>query len=317
MGTIIVAKDGSGDCNTVQEALDRAMPGDLIQVRNGVYKERIESRCGGITIEGEDKEKTIITEGYYAEMIMEDGSKRGTFRSYTALFNHDGIAVRNVTIENSAGFGTKVGQAIAVYAEGDGISFEDCRILGHQDTLFTGPLPFKEKIPGGFTGPTQFATRRIGRQSYERCYICGEVDFIFGSAIAYFHDCELYALNRDMEVNAFYTAPSTYEGSRYGYVFDSCRFTGNCPKGTVYLGRPWREYARAVFINCDIDEGVNAAGFDDWNKADAHDKMFFAEYGCKGAGSSRSARAAFSHELSEEEAAEYTRGRVLAQVSND
>ncbi len=47
----------------------------------------------------------------------------------------------NITFENSSGFGKQVGQAIAVYAEGDYITFKNCRMLGHQDTLFTGPLP--------------------------------------------------------------------------------------------------------------------------------------------------------------------------------
>ena len=102
--------------------------------------------------------------------------------------------------------------AIAVYAEGDNITFRNCKILGHQDTLFTGPLPMKEKQPGGFTGPTIDGIRRVVHQLYEDCYIAGEIDFIFGSATAYFKNCTLFALNRNQEINAFYTAPSTYEG---------------------------------------------------------------------------------------------------------
>lgn len=86
-------------------------------------------------------------------------------------------------------------------------------MLGHQDTLFTGPLPFKEKQPGGFIGPTEFAPRIPTKQLYEDCYICGEIDFIFGSATAYFKNCTLYALNRNETINSYYTAPSTYETS--------------------------------------------------------------------------------------------------------
>lgn len=312
---IIVAKDGTGDYDKVQAAIDAAVPGDVITIKKGIYKERIELKKSGITIEGEDAFETVITEGYYALMMMDDGVKRGTFRSYTALFNADDITVKNLTIENSAGFGTQVGQAVAVYAEGDNLHFDGCRFLGHQDTLFTGPLPKKEKEPGGFRGPTEHAKRRVGRQLYEHCYICGEVDFIFGSATAYFYDCELYALDRGRDINAYYTAPSTYEGEKYGYVFENCRFTGNCPKGTAVLSRPWREHAKAVFINCDMDENVSGAGFDDWNKPVAHETAFYAEYACSGAGFTPEKRVDFAHILSDEEAAMYTRDKVLAPRS--
>lgn len=311
---IIVAKNGQGDYETVQAAIDAASPGDMITVKNGVYKERIELRKSRITIEGEDAANTVITEGYYALMEMDDGQKRGTFRSYTALFNADDITVRNITIENSAGFGKEVGQAVAVYAEGDNLKFENCRILGHQDTLFTGPLPLKANKPGGFTGPTENSQRRVGRQLYEHCYICGEVDFIFGSATAYFYDCELYALDRGQEINAYYTAPSTYEDVKYGYVFENCRFTGNCPKGTAMLSRPWREHAKAVFINCDMDENVSEEGFSKWNGQDAG-QTFYAEYECRGEGYAPDKRAPFAHVLTDEQAKEYTRDKVLAPKS--
>ena len=53
---------------------------------------------------------------------------------------------------------------------------ENCRLIGSQDTLFTGPLPEKEKEPGGFRGPKEFAPRINGRQYYKNTYICGGVD---------------------------------------------------------------------------------------------------------------------------------------------
>lgn len=118
-------------------------------------------------------------------MKMENGEKRGTFRSYTMLIHTDDFTCRGITVSNSAGFGKEVGQAVAVYAEGDMISFESCRILGRQDTLFTGLLPFKEIEKGGFRGPTEFSERKQGRQYYKNCYIEGDVDFIFGSAAAF------------------------------------------------------------------------------------------------------------------------------------
>ena len=165
-------------------------------------------------------------------------------------------------------------------------------MLGHQDTLFTGPLPHEEKQTGGFTGPTQFAPRIPGHQLYEDCFICGEVDFIFGSAICYFKNCELYALNRNMEINSYYTAPSTYENQQYGYVFESCNFTGNCPERTVMLSRPWRIY--------------------DWNKPESHDTCYYAEYKCFGDGYVPDKRPPYVHQLTDEEAAIYSKEKVLA-----
>ena len=162
---ITVAKDGSGDYTCVQEAIDSitSVP-ETVFIKNGIYKERVEIHKDNITLIGENADGTVITNNYYAFMPMEDGSKRGTFRSYTFFVQANHFNAYNITFENSAGFGKKVGQAIAVYAEGDDLVFKNCHMLGHQDTLFTGPLPMKEKQPGGFVGPTEFAPRIPGRQ---------------------------------------------------------------------------------------------------------------------------------------------------------
>ena len=225
---------------------------ETIFIKNGFYKERVEITKDNITLIGESADKTIISNNYNAFMDMEDGSKRGTFRSYTFFVHADNFNAFNITFENSDRFWQTgwTGHS-SLCRSGDRITFKNCRMLGHQDTLFTGPLPLKEKQPGGFVGPTEFAPRIPGRQLYEDCYICGEVDFIFGSATAYFKNCELYALNRNEKINSYYTAPSTYENQKYGYVFESCKFTGNCLDRTVMLSRPWRIYAKAVFLNCE------------------------------------------------------------------
>ncbi len=277
---ITVARDGSGDFTSVNEAVENASKGDVIHVKNGVYKERVEILTDGITIIGEDENNTVIEYDRYAKMRSTDGEKLGTFRSYTMLVNADNFVCKNITVANTAGFGDDVGQAIAVYAEGNNLSFEDCRFLGHQDTLFTGPLPHKEIEKGGFRGPTEFAERKAGRQTYKRCYIEGEVDFIFGCAAAYFEECELFSLDCGKEINGYVAAASTYEGERYGYIFNRCRFTGNCPDGTVYLGRPWRDYAQTVLINCEIGQHIHPELFHDWNKTNARNTVFYGVYGC-------------------------------------
>lgn len=310
---ITVALDGTGDYDSIQAAVDMVQnpEGETIFIKNGTYNERVDIRKNNITLIGESMDDTIITYGLYANMIMEDGVKRGTFRTSTFTVIADDFKAFNITFENSSGFGTKVGQALAVYAEGDRLVFKNCRMLGHQDTLFTGPLPMKEKEPGGFRGPTEFAERVPGHQLYEDCYIEGEIDFIFGSAIAYFKNCELYALNRNMEINAYYTAPSTYENQNFGYVFESCKLTGNCPDKTVYLSRPWRIYAKAVFIRCEMSSQITDEGFHDWNKPESHETTFYAEYDCTDAGCAPDKRASFAHQLKCEEAEQYTMENVL------
>lgn len=310
---ITVAKDNSGDFNSIQQAVDSipARTPETIYIKKGIYKERVEVRKNNISFVGESTDDTIITESYYARMIMPDGSKRGTFRSYTFFVYADNFTASNLTFENAAGFGDEFGQAIAVYAEGDNITFRNCKILGHQDTLFTGPLPMKEKQPGGFTGPTIDGIRRVVHQLYEDCYIAGEIDFIFGSATAYFKNCTLFALNRNQEINAFYTAPSTYEGQAFGYVFESCTFTGNCPPKSVALSRPWRIHAKTVLLNCSYSDQIIDEGFTDWNKPESHETVYYAEYNGHGEGFKPEKRAAYVHQLNESEAALYTLENVM------
>lgn len=310
---ITVAKDNSGDFDSIQKAVDSVSDNnnETIFIKKGIYKERIEIRKNNITLIGEDTDETIITEGFYARMIMPDGSKRGTFRSYTFLVYADNFSASNITFENSAGFGDDVGQAIAVYAEGDNITFKYCKILGHQDTLFTGPLPLKEKQPGGFTGPTIDSERKLVHQLYEDCFICGEIDFIFGSATAYFKNCTLFALNRNEPINSYYTAPSTYEGQAFGYVFDNCTFTGNCPPKSVALSRPWRIHAKVVLLNCEYSDQIIDEGFTDWNKPESHETVYYAEYNGHGDGYKPEKRAAYVHQLDEAQAAFYNIENVM------
>ena len=53
-------------------------------------------------------------------------------------------------------------------------------------------------------------------------------------------------------VNGYVTAPSTPQNQEFGYVFESCKFTSNCPDSSVFPGRPWRNFAKAVFLNCEL-----------------------------------------------------------------
>lgn len=316
---IKVAQDGSGDFRTITEALAALQqqgladePEHIISIAPGVYKERLEIKTPYVTFLGEDPESTIITYDLYAKMPMEDGGKRGTFRSYSVFIDTHDFTARNITFENSAGLGSEVGQALALYVDGDRIVFDHCRMFGSQDTIFTGPLPPKEIEPNGFIGPKQNAPRINGRHYYKDCLIRGDIDFIFGSATAFFENCEIYSQNIGREINGYATAASTPEGQEYGYVFQNCRFTSNCPDSTVYLGRPWRNYAKTVVLNSWLGPHIRPEGWHNWNKTEAESTVLYGEYNNIGPGANLSNRPDWIVRLTEADASRYTKEAVLS-----
>ncbi len=307
-----------------------AIPDDFdapvhILVKSGIYHEKVTVLRPFVTIEGEDALSTVITYDDYANMLMEDGSKRGTFRSYTMFLDSHDITLSNLTIRNASTPRSKAGQAIALYADGDKIIVKNCRLESYQDTLFTGPLPPTALSPGGFIGPKEFAPRINGRQYYKDCYICGDIDFIFGSATAYFENCEISSVYSEdlvskdgkIPVYSYATASSTAEGQTYGYVFSSCRFTGTCPDASCYLGRPWRNFAKTVLLNCYLGSHIKKEGFHDWNKTEARDTIYYAEYQSYGEGAATAdERAPYVKQLTEEEALFHSKENVLSGEDN-
>lgn len=320
--TYHIRQDNNGGYGTISEALNdlirldrenqhhRESPVTLI-VHGGIYRERITITRPFLTMVGTSAAGTVITYGLYARMPMDDIGKLGTFRSYSFMVDTHDFTARNLTFENNSGNGPKVGQALAVYADGDRLVFDGCRFLGGQDTLFTAPLPPKAIEPGGFIGPKQTAPRLAGRHYYKNCYIEGDIDFIFGGAAAYFEDCEFLSKFIAKDINSYVTAASTPEGQEYGYVMQNCRFTGNCPAQTAYLGRPWREFARTVLLNCYIGSHICAEGWHDWGKTDAHDTVFYAEYQSHGPAADMTKRPAWVKSLTPDEAKHFTRELVL------
>lgn len=234
----------------------------------------------------------VLSGGVYANRLSatqlhEDGQLRGTFRSYTMLLTGDQIRMEHVTVANEAGPGKQAGQAIALYADGDGLIADHCHFLGHQDTLFLAPLPPKEIQKNGFLGPGQFTPRHKRTMYFSHCLIEGGVDFIFGGATAYFDHCEF----RSVEPGYVF-APSTPEGTKEGFVCRDCKFT--CAPGleseSCYLGRPWRDFAKVRLENCWLGEHIKKEGWHDWNKPQAHASTEFIEIGSKGPGAMEARR---------------------------
>ncbi len=280
----IVSKDGDGDFTCIQDAIN-AVPDfrknrTSIYIKNGVYKEKLilPASKNQVLFIGESLENTIITFDDYASKKNCFGEEKGTTGSSGFYIFGDDFKAENITFENSSG---PVGQAVAVRIEGDRIFFNNCRFLGNQDTLY----PHGEN----------------SRQYYKNCFIEGTVDFIFGWSTAVFEKCEIFCKGP-----GYVTAASTLEKTPFGFVFINCKITGNAPAGSVYLGRPWRPYAKTAFINCELGEVIKAEGWHNWNKKDAERTVNYSEYKNTGSGAKSANRVSWSHQLTKEERETYT-----------
>lgn len=285
----VVAQDGSGDFSTVQEAID-AVPDfrkkrTTIFIKEGIYKEKLVLAASKTLVSfiGEDLENTILTYDDFAQKKNRFGEELGTTGSTSFYIFGESFTAENITFENSAG---PVGQAVAVRIESDKVAFYNCRFLGNQDTLY----------PHG----------KNSRQYYKNCYIEGTVDFIFGWSTAVFDECTIFCKD-----HGYITAPSTEKDTEFGFVFLSCQITGSAPENSFFLGRPWRPYGKAVFIECALDKHIKPEGWHNWGNTDKEKTAFFAEYNNAGKGATTNERVKWSHQLSTERAKKYTIQNIL------
>ena len=287
--TIVVSRDGTGNFRTLQEAIESARAfmdyTVTIYVKNGVYKEKVivPSWVENIDIIGEDRDKTIITYDDHANI-----NKMGTFRTYTVKVEGSDITFKNLTIENNA---AQLGQAVALHTEGDRLKFINCRILGNQDTIYTGA--------------------KFTRLYFKDCYIDGTTDFIFGPSTALFEDCIIHSKR-----NSYVTAASTPKEAKYGYVFKHCKLTAEPGVDKVYLGRPWRPYAYTLFIECELGKHIVSAGWHNWGKQSNEETARYMEYKNTGEGANVSERVAWSKQLTKKEAEAVTVDAIFSTQSN-
>ena len=301
---ITVSKNNNGDFSSISEALLAVgQDGADIYISEGEYFERLvidkpNIRFFGL---GKNNSEVVINNNYYAKMLDNNNQEIGTFKTATVQVTPEaeGFEAHNLTFENSAGSGMLVGQAVALYLDCDKAVIENCRLVAYQDTLLTAPYFLEiEKNP---------SVKR--RQFFKDCLIIGDVDFIFGGAVACFWNCEIYSRDRKMPVNGYLTAACTSEALKYGYVFYNCKLTAQegIEEGSVYLGRPWREYAKTVFISCEIGKHINKDLYSVWNDTDRHKSCYYAVYNCNNSDGIID----WAHQLSDEEAKEYTLENVF------
>ncbi|MGD9590474.1 MAG: pectate lyase [Pyrinomonadaceae bacterium] len=271
-----VAADGSGDFRTVGEAIERVPEGNktrcTIRIKPGMYVEqiRVPANKPFVSFIGEDAEKTILT---YKISNKDVGSTSAAFATY--IGGHDFLAEK-ITFENSFGPGS---QAVAVLVEADRAVFRNCRFLGWQDTLYA----------------------KNGRQFYKDSYIEGHVDFIFGQAAAVFESCHIHSKG-----DGYIAAPMRFATNEpAGFIFDRCRLTSSNTVKGIYLGRPWRDYGRTVFINTQMDAEIRPEGWHHW-EPQRQKTAFLAEYGSKGKGANDEARASWARKLNDQDIKQFS-----------
>lgn len=280
---ITISAHDEADFHRLQEAID-SIPHDCkgpitIRIKPGIYEEKVTVPASAppILLLGEDRDTTILTWSDNAHTLGPDGEPLGTFRTGTLNIFAKGFTAENLTICNASGPGT--GQAVAAFVDAGQAVFRRVRLLGDQDTLYTGK----------------------GRQYYNECYIEGDVDYIFGAATAVFERCRLH----NKRSRGYITAASTPDGTAYGYVFLDCEITGGDGVCDVYLGRPWRPFAHVAFIRTSIDGSITPEGWHNWGHPEREKTSRYEEFESSGKGAAPQGRVSWSSQLTAGEAADY------------
>ncbi len=340
--SITVAADGSGDFRTVQEAIDSLPTGNIqpavIRIKPGRYKARVRLSPlhPKVTLAGDGPgaaEKTVLTFDLSAQSPGPDGKPVGTSGSASVELQADDFTATDLTFENSAGPGRQVGQAVAVKVTGDRCIFRRCRFIGWQDTLYASaalrapapearqaasaaPTPgtARGRIPGTAPNGAMPGANRLCRQYYQDCFITGDVDYIFGSAQAVFERCTIQSRGQGA-----ITAHARTEASQPGgYVFRNCSLTADSsvPARSVILGRPWRPYARVIFLNSRLGPHIDPKGWGNWSDPSREKTAFYAEADNSGPGADRTGRVSWARILSASEKTEFETRRFLAGSDN-
>ncbi|KAJ7470779.1 pectin methyl esterase [Mycena latifolia] len=272
-GAVVVRQTGaaSGQFTTISAAL-ASLSGTAaatIFIYPGTYKEQVIIShpslmiMGSSTDTGSYKQNTVTIVDNLNAQDNGGNDACATVRATSAAPN---LRIYNVNIVNSFGQGK---QATALSAKGTQQGFYGLQITGYQDTLLADG--------GGF-------------QYYSNCYIEGAVDYIYGSASAWFGECTI-ASNGGGAITA--NSRDSATDPSY-YVIDSSTITSAISTslvGAVYLGRPWRTFARVVFQNSVLPNLINAAGY---TTLAANATPIFSEFANTGAGASTSKRVMYT-----------------------
>ncbi|XP_075484757.1 putative pectinesterase/pectinesterase inhibitor 17 [Primulina tabacum] len=269
---VMVAQDGSGNYRTIKAAIDAAgrRSGSgrfVIHVKRGVYRENLDTKLKNIMLVGDGLKKTIIT----GSRSVGGGST--TFNSATVAVTGEGFIARGITFRNTAG--PQNHQAVALRSGADLSVFYQCSFEGYQDTLYV----------------------HSQRQFYKECYIYGTVDFIFGNAAVVLQNCMIYARRpMDKQKNVVTAQGRTDPNQNTGISIHSSRVMASSELVPVlssfrsFLGRPWKQYSRTVYLQTYLDTLVDPAGWLEWDGNFALDTLYYGEYRNSGPRSGTSRR---------------------------
>lgn len=285
----VVAADGSGDFKKVQDAID-AVPNNrsartVIFIKPGTYKEkiRVPSDKKNLKLMGESYENTILTFDDHAKTTEDYASTR---------VSADDFSAEKLTFQNTIDSRKGGGQAAALRVDGDRAMFYQCRITGFQDTYYTGG----------------------NKRSYHKdCVIEGTTDFIYGNGIALFEDCIINS-RKDSHITAHsQKLKNGKPANKFGYVFKDCeiRLYPGEKVSEASLGRPWGNAARVVYLNCHIGSHIRKEGWSVWRGRDNHITAYYAEYKNSGPGYNPTDRLSWTHQLTDKEAATYTKENIF------
>ncbi|WCJ22250.1 Plant invertase/pectin methylesterase inhibitor superfamily [Euphorbia peplus] len=298
-GIVTVNQDGSGDYVTIMDAISAAPNNSngangyfMIYVTAGVYEEyvNIAKNKRYLMIVGDGINQTVVT----GNRNVVDGWT--TFNSATFVVTAPNFVAVNMTFRNTAG--SIKHQAVAVRNGADLSTFYSCSFEAYQDTLYTHSL----------------------RQFYRECDIYGTVDFIFGNAAVVLQNCNIYPrLPMSGQFNAITAQGRTDPNQNTGISIHNCviraadDFASSVSSVKTYLGRPWKEYSRTVYMQTFMDSLINPAGWQAWNGDFALSTLYYAEFDNTGPGSSTSSRVTWEgyHVIDANDAANFTVSNFL------
>ncbi|XP_030548801.1 pectinesterase-like [Rhodamnia argentea] len=270
---VTVAQDGTGNFTTVSAAVAAAPNASttrfVIYIKAGAYFENVEvdSKKPMIMFLGDGIGQTWIK----GNRNVVDGWT--TFRSATVAAVGSGFIAKGISFENYAG--PSKHQAVAFRSGSDLSAFYNCSFVGYQDTLYVHSL----------------------RQFYRECDVYGTIDFIFGNAAVVFQNCNLYARKPNENQKNVFTAQGREDPNQNtGISILNCKVAAAADLIPVqssfqtYLGRPWQEYSRTVYMLSYIGDLVDPAGWLEWNGTFALSTLYYGEYKNQGPGSNTSAR---------------------------
>ncbi|RYR13021.1 hypothetical protein Ahy_B04g070241 isoform B [Arachis hypogaea] len=242
---VVVAKDGSGNFRTIQDAINsypktKNFQGRyIIYVKTGIYKENctVPSHAMNVFMYGDGPTKTIVTASMSNDMRFENAA---------GAKGHQAVALRNVG-DFSAFYNCHIhGYQDTLYVQANRQFYRNCEIAGTVDFIFgTSPAVIqRSKLIVRMPLPTQFNVL-VADGTVERNMTTGIV----------IQECQI--------------VPDS--------MFDPVKY-----QIKTYLGRPWKEGSRAVIMESYLGDWINLEG---WAPHDGNEMKGFldiCEYGNTG-----------------------------------